>query len=79
MADAAPSIDPALAAKALGEGLRAFPKFAAMEPFLERVQHFRGSAFAVKFRDDRRVKGDPENFTFEKAVVKAYKALAGES
>lgn len=71
-------VDPDLAAKALEEGLKAFPRFAAMGPRLERVALFKGSMLAVKFADDRREKGDPENFMFEKAVVKAYRALAGE-
>jgi hypothetical protein len=71
-------IDPALAAKALEEGTKAFAKFAAMEPYLERVQLFKGSMLAVKFKKDAREKGDPDNFQFEKLVVKAYRALAGE-
>jgi hypothetical protein len=71
-------IDPALAAKAIAEGLAAFPKFAGMKPRLERIQLFKGSMLALKFDDDRREKGDPENFQLEKLVVKSYRALAGE-
>lgn len=71
-------IDSALAAKAIDEGLRAFPKFAAMKPRLERVQLFKGSMLALKFEDDRREKGDPDNFQFEKLVVKTYRTLTGE-
>jgi hypothetical protein len=71
-------IDPALAAQALEEGFKAFPKFAAMKPRLERVQLFKGSMLAVKFEDDRRLKDDPENFQFEKTVVKTYRSLAGD-
>lgn len=71
-------IDPAHAAKAIEEGLKAFPKFAAMGPRLERVQLFKGSMLALKYADDKREKGDPDNFMFEKAVVKGYRALAGE-
>lgn len=71
-------IDPALAAKAIDEGLRAFPKFAAMKPGLERVQLFKGSMLRLTFEDDRREKGDPDGFQFEKLVVKAYRSLAGE-
>jgi hypothetical protein len=72
-------IDPALAAKALEEGLRAFPKYAAMKPRLERIQLFKGSMLALKFEDDRREKGDPDAFAFEKLVVKTYRGLAGEA
>lgn len=71
-------VDPALAAKAIEEGVKAFPKYAEMGPRLERVPLFKGSMLAVRFADDRREKGDPDNFMFEKAVVKAYRALAGE-
>ncbi len=70
-------IDPALVAKAIDEGVKAFPKFAAMKPRLERVQLFKGSMLAVKFEDDRRETGDPDNFQFEKLVVKTYRALEG--
>lgn len=49
-----------------------------MKPYLERVPLFKGSMILVKFGDDRRVMGGPENFMFEKLVVKAYRALAGE-
>ena len=78
MADQPIEINPDLAAKALEEGIMVYPKFAAMKPYLERVPLFKGSMILVKFGDDRRVKGDPENFMFEKLVVKAYRALAGE-
>jgi len=71
-------VDPALAAKAIEEGVKAFPKFAAMGARLERVPLFKGSMLALKFADDKREKGDPDNFMFEKAVVKGYRALAGE-
>ena len=71
-------IDPALATRAIEEGTRAFPKFLPMQPFLERVQLFKGSMLAVKFKDDKREKGDPDNFQFEKLIVKAYRALAGD-
>ncbi len=67
-------IDPARAEKAVAEGLRAYPKFAAMKPFLENVKLFRGSQLVVKFGDDKREKGDPDNFAFEKVVVKSYRA-----
>lgn len=68
-----------LAEKAIAEGTKAFPKYATMKPALERVALFKGSMLTVKFGDDKRVKGDPENFEFEKLVVKTYRALAGEA
>lgn len=71
-------IDPGHAAKALEEGVRAYPRFAAMKPFIERLKLFRGSTLVLKFGDDRRVQGDPDNFAFEKVVLKTYRALAGE-
>jgi hypothetical protein len=70
------AIDPALAAKALEEGAKAFPQFASMKPRLEVVKLFRGSQIVVKYGEDRRTKGDPDNFAYEKVVVKAYRALA---
>ena len=68
-------IDGEKAKKAIDEGLRAFPKFAAMEPRIEEVKLFRGSSLLVKFGNDRRVEGDPDNFGFEKVVLKSYRAL----
>ncbi len=67
-------IDAARAQKAVEEGLRAFPKFAGMKPRIEEVVLFRGSTLMVKFDDDRRVEGDPDNFAFEKVVLKSYRA-----
>lgn len=75
MSEGAP-IDAALAEKALAEGLRVHPRFAAMKPFIEQVKLFRGTTLQVKFREDARVPGDPENFAFEKVVLKTYRALA---
>ncbi len=69
------TIDPTKAAQALAEGAKAYPRFAGMNPYLELVKLFRGSQLVVKFKDDRREKGDPENFAYEKVVVKAYRAL----
>lgn len=70
-------IDAAQAAKALAEGLRAFPKFEAMKPRIEEVKLFRGSTLMVKFDEDRRQEGDPDNFAFERVVLKTYRALTG--
>ena len=67
-----------LARRAIDEGLRAFPKFAAMAPRIEEVKLFRGSTLTVKFGADRRAEGDPDNFAFEKVVLKTYRALAGD-
>ncbi len=69
------AIDPALAAKALEEGARAFPRFAEMEPRIEVVKLFRGSTLQVKFGKDQRKQGDPDNFAYEKVVLKTYRAL----
>jgi len=65
------------AKKAIEEGLKAFPKFSSMEPRIEEVKLFRGSTLMVKFGSDKRVEGDPDNFAFEKVVLKTYRALAG--
>jgi hypothetical protein len=70
-------IDAAHAAQAIAEGFRAFPKFAAMKPRIDEVKLFRGSSLTVKFDEDKRVEGDPDNFAFEKVVLKTYRALAG--
>jgi hypothetical protein len=70
-------IDPALATKAIEEGLKAFPKFASMEPRIEEVKLFRGSTLQVKFGADSRTEGDPDNFAFEKVVLKTFRSLAG--
>ncbi len=67
-------IDEGKASRAIAEGTKAYPKFANMSPYLEIVKLFRGSQIVVKFKDDRREKGDPDNFAFEKIVVKAYRA-----
>ena len=64
-------------AKAIAEGLKAYPKFTAMEPRIEEVKLFRGSTLMVKFGKDTRVEGDPDNFAFEKVVLKTYRALQG--
>jgi len=69
-------IDEAKAKQAIEEGCRQFPAFAAMEPRIEEVKLFRGSTLQVKFGKDARREGDPDNFAFEKAVLKAYRALA---
>jgi hypothetical protein len=71
------AIDPSLAERALAEATTTYPKFASMKPYLEMVKLFRGSQIVVKFKDDKREKGDPDNFSFEKAVVRAYRALLG--
>jgi hypothetical protein len=78
MSEAPPPIDAAPAAKAIEEGTRAFPRFAEMKPYLARIALFRGHTLQVKFHEDRRAQGDPDNFAFEKIVVKTYRALAGE-
>ena len=70
-------IDEALAARALEDGARAFPQFADMKPRIEVVKLFRGSTLQVKFGDDKRQQGDPDNFAYEKVVLKTYRALAG--
>ncbi len=70
--------DATLAKRAIEEGLKAFPKFAGMEPRIEEVKLFRGSTLQVKFGRDSRVDGDPDNFAFEKTVLKAYRALHGD-
>jgi hypothetical protein len=70
-------VDQQLAAKALAAGLAAYPRFAAMKPYVERVALFRGSMLKVEFLDDKRVEGDPDNFAFEKVVVKKYRELGG--
>lgn len=67
------TIDPERAARAVAAGLAAYPKFQGMSPYLENVKLFRGSQLVVKFKDDRREKGDPDNFAFEKVVVKTYR------
>jgi hypothetical protein len=72
-------VEAAHATKAIEEGLRAFPRFAAMKPRLERVQLFRGSTLMVRYDDDQRQQGDPDNFAFEKLVIKTYRALSGEA
>jgi len=69
--------DSAHAARAIEEGLKAFPKFTSMEPRIEEVKLFRGSTLQVKFGKDARKDGDPDNFAFEKVVLKTYRALAG--
>jgi hypothetical protein len=70
-------IDPVHSEKALAQGLAAFPKFAAMKPRIEEVKLFRGSSLTVKFDQDQRREGDPDNFAFEKVVLKTYRSLAG--
>jgi hypothetical protein len=70
-------VDAALAAKALEEGARAYPRFAAMKPRIELVKLFKGSTLTVKFEDDKRVPGDPDNHAYEKVVLKTYRALGG--
>lgn len=70
-------MDEAKMKQAVDEGLRAFPKFAAMAPRIEEVKLFRGSTLMVKFGKDERREGDPDNFAFEKVVLKTYRALAG--
>ena len=72
------TVDPALAGKALDEGARAYPRFAAMKPRIEKVKLFKGAALTVKFDDDKRVQGDPDNHAYEKVVLKAYRALGGD-
>ena len=62
---------------AIAEGLKAYPKFAAMDPRIEEIKLFRGSTLMVKFGKDQRVEGDPDNFAFEQVVLKTYRALAG--
>ncbi len=70
--------DQAHAQRAIEEGLKAFPKFANMAPRIEEVKLFRGSTLQVKFGADQRKDGDPDNFAFEKVVLKTYRALAGQ-
>lgn len=66
------------AKRALEEGLKAYPKFAGMAPRIEEVKLFRGSTLQVKFGTDLRKDGDPDNFAFEKVVLKTYRALQGQ-
>jgi len=70
-------IDAPKAAQAIAEAVKAFPAFASMEPRIEEVKLFRGSTLQVKYGKDSRRDGDPDNFAFEKAVLKAYRALVG--
>ena len=74
MDDDSEKVDASRAAAAIAEGLRAYPKFAGMKPYLEYVKLFRGGQLVVKFAEDRREIGDPDNFAFEKVVVKTYRA-----
>ena len=54
------------------------PRYNLLEPRIEEVKLFRGSTLMVKFGKDTRVEGDPDNFAFEKVVLKTYRALSGQ-
>jgi|GEM_PF-2273291 len=66
-----------LVKQAMAAGLQQYPEFEAFGPRLVYAELMEGGAFLVRYAE-RPPQGTPNLWDFQNAVVKTYKALAGE-
>lgn len=68
-------IDPELAAGAIREGLKKYPRFEGYGPKIVARALFQGHALMLEY-SEQPPHGDPDAWEFQNAVIKAYKRSA---